>query len=586
MVVAGTGQPARRVRVNVSSPDARVSRTLVTDDSGLFSATGLPGGRFNLSASKPGYITGSFGQRLPGRSGMPIQLADGQKVQVQVQIWRGGVITGTLLDEHGEAVPNTPVRVMRYVMPGGQRTLQQSGSGQTDDRGVYRIFGLQPGEYIVSAAPRNSNLPSFNAEPAVAAALERAGQTGQVNPDVIQIVGERLTQLRGELSQAGDGPSTGYAPTYYPGTTSVATAASITLAPGEEKGGIDFQYQVVPVARVEGLVTSTQGPLPPNVTLSLVSNAFNVPGMGVSGVRADGNGAFRFNNVPPGQYTLVARGTSQRGREGGPLFRGLEGMPGGRGQMPPGGGRGRAGQAVNNPVRLWGAVDVNVDGSHLSNIVVMLQPGLQVSGRVSFDGTSQPPEDLSRLRVSLQSVTTPGAGDISTNVSERVEADGRFTFQSVVPGRYRLTGGGAGGEWIVAASAMDGENALDFPVEIKTATSGAVVTFTDRHSELTGTITDDRSQPVVDYTLVVYPSEPRFRVPQSRRILSARPDTAGRFTFSNLPPGDYRLAPVLDPEPGSWFDPAFLQQLDDGALRVSIAEGEKKEQNLRVPGGA
>ena len=60
-----------------------------------------------------------------------------------------------MLDEHGEAIPNTPVRVLRYVLQGGQRTLQQAGNGQTDDRGIYRIFGLQPGDYLVSATPRN-----------------------------------------------------------------------------------------------------------------------------------------------------------------------------------------------------------------------------------------------------------------------------------------------------------------------------------------------------------------------------------------------------------------------------------------------
>jgi hypothetical protein len=40
----------------------------------------------------------------------------------------------------------------------------------------------------------------------------------------------------------------------------------------------------------------------------------------------------------------------------------------------------------------------------------------------------------------------------------------------------------------------------------------------------------------------------------------------------------------VDPEPGSWYDPAFLQQLESSALRVSIAEGEKKVQDIRISG--
>ena len=180
---------------------------------------------------------------------------------------------------------------------------------------------------------------------------------------------------------------------------------------------------------------------------------------------------------------------------------------------------------------------------------------------------------------------TPGSsGDLSTGAAGRVEADGRFTISSVVPGRYRLTASGAGEGWFLGSSSIEGQDSLDFPVEIKGAVSGAVVTFVDRRAELTGLVTNEKSQPVSDYSLIIFPVDARYRTPQSRRILSTRPATDGRFSFRNLPAGEYRIAPVLDPEPGSWFDPAFLQQLESTSIRFSIAEGEKKEQNLRVPG--
>lgn len=145
---------------------------------------------------------------------------------------------------------------------------------------------------------------------------------------------------------------------------------------------------------------------------------------------------------------------------------------------------------------------------------------------------------------------------------------------------------GAGG-WTLGSSVVEGQDSLDFPVDIKPnqTVNSAVLTFVDRQTELTGTIVDQRSQPVLDYNLVVYPADNRFWTAQSRRIQSTRPATDGRFTFRNLPPGEYRIAPVLDPEPGSWYDPAFLQQLDGNATRVTIGEGEKKEQTLRVAVG-
>jgi hypothetical protein len=188
------------------------------------------------------------------------------------------------------------------------------------------------------------------------------------------------------------------------------------------------------------------------------------------------------------------------------------------------------------------------------------------------------------MRVLLTPVAT-GEREITTGATGRVSADGRFTISSVVPGRYRLSASGAGQSWVMAAATLDGQDAFDFPVEVKGAISGATVTLIDRPSEVSGRITDTQSQPVVDYTLVLYPSDQRYRAPLSGRILSARPSTDGHFSFRNVPAGDYRLVPVLDPEPGAVYDPAYLQQLDSGAIAVSVAEGEKKQQNLQIRAG-
>jgi hypothetical protein len=231
--------------------------------------------------------------------------------------------------------------------------------------------------------------------------------------------------------------------------------------------------------------------------------------------------------------------------------------------------------------------EVSVDGRNVSNIVLTLQPGLTVTGRVVFEGTSTVPADLTRLRVTASPADLPGPlREIGSSVNGRVDGSGRFTINGVVPGRYRITAGGAAQGWTLASSLVSGQDTLDFPVEIKPTQgiSGAVLTFTDRLTEIAGTIVNEQGQPAPDYTIIVYPAEREFWTPMSRRILTQRPGTDGRFTFRSLPPGEYRIAPVLDPEPGTWYDPAFLQQLDASALRVPLGEGEKKVQNLRTQG--
>ena len=123
-----------------------------------------------------------------------------------------------------------------------------------------------------------------------------------------------------------------------------------------------------------------------------------------------------------------------------------------------------------------------------------------------------------------------------------------------------MTGNNPGTGWFLGSSTSSkARDSLDFPVEVKPNQSinGAVITFVDCQSELTGTIVNERAQPVPDYTLIVYPAEQRFWAPQSRRIQSARPATDGRFTFRNLPAGDYRLVPVTTPSRGRGSIPPF-----------------------------
>jgi protocatechuate 3,4-dioxygenase beta subunit len=571
VIGATTGQAVRRATVRLSGSELRGGRSAMTDDQGRFTFTALPAGRFTLSGSKPGHVTISYGQKHPGsgRPGTPIQLADGQQLEVSLALPKGGVITGTLLDEHGEPPPGVNVRALRYAMRNGERVLQQAENAQTDDRGIYRIYGLPPGEYIVTATPRNTNLSQalqrVRAEVDLmrrqAESLTQAGDAAAA-----QRMMERVTAIQSQVPQ--DDQPVGYAPVYFPGTTNTTGASVVTLGMSEERAGIDFQLQLVRIARVEGLVLFPEGPAPRGIEVRLTP-VQELPGVGDIEARTDAEGRFRLSNVAPGQYKLVASGTIRGGR-------------GGSAEAGRGGERGRGG---SDRVAVWAAADVFVDGRDITNIALALQPGMTVSGRLVFEGTTaQPPADLTRVRLSLDPV---GRNDgLSNDASARADANGRFTLTDVMPGKYRLTAGGASGGWVAGSVEVGGVDTLDFPLEVRPNenVTGAVVRFTDRQTELTGTLQDRRGQPTADYTIIVFPADRRYWVGQARRIQSGRPGTDGRFTFSNLPPGDYRITAVPDPEPGIWYDPAFLEELESVSIRVSLADGEMKTQDLRIAG--
>ena len=127
---------------------------------------------------------------------------------------RGSVVSGTVSDELGNPMPGIMVRLMRFQYAQGVRELVPAGGGQTDDRGIYRIWGLDPGEYYVSAVSPNFNgggpiplMPGGRGGP-----FGRGGPPPDVRP-----------------SQEID---VGYAPTYYPGVPSVFEATAVTLGLG------------------------------------------------------------------------------------------------------------------------------------------------------------------------------------------------------------------------------------------------------------------------------------------------------------------------------------------------------------------
>jgi hypothetical protein len=154
-------------------------------------------------------------------------------------------------------------------------------------------------------------------------------------------------------------------------------------------------------------------------------------------------------------------------------------------------------------------------------------------------------------------------------------------------GRGFVTPGQTAGGWRLKSAMIDGRDVLDFPLDVgpNQDLSNAVLTFTDKTQELSGTIQDTSGRPTSDFTIILFPSDNRYWTPQSRRIASARPGTDGRFTFRGIPAGEYRLTAVTDVEPGQWYDPAFLGQVQQASIPISLAEGATKVQDIRLAGG-
>ena len=274
VVDAQSGAPVRGATVRAAGA-AAPQQPVAVDGEGQFEIRELPAGKYLVTALRTGYLPGSYGQRSPTTPGAPLELLDGQQVEkVRIAMWRGGVISGNVFDEYGEPAVGVQVQAMQYRYIGGTRQLVPTGmSGpiRTDDLGGFRLYGLPPGQYYVSARPMNmmqANVP--------------AGGTGVM-------------------------------PTYYPNTADQAGAQRLNVVAGKEIGGINISLVTGRLARIRGrAVMSTGEPFAASY-VSLTQREGNGMSSSSGGtVRPDGT--FEVAGVTAGQYLISVR--PQNARDG------------------------------------------------------------------------------------------------------------------------------------------------------------------------------------------------------------------------------------------------------------------------------
>ncbi|HXI31629.1 MAG TPA: carboxypeptidase-like regulatory domain-containing protein, partial [Vicinamibacterales bacterium] len=219
---ADTGRPLRRARIAVSAPElGRDNRTVSTDADGRYEVTNLPAGRYTVSVSRSGYLAMRYGQRRPLEQGKPLQLLDRQTLdRVDFSLPRMGLISGRVTDEYGDPIEGVTVHAQRLMFFAGHRQFVTTGSdARTDDDGQFRLLGLAPGSYVVSATTR-----------------------------------ETWTASRDGVAQV-----MGYAPTYHPGTTRVTDARRVTVSLGKEASNTDVALQPGRAARLAGRAVDSHG---------------------------------------------------------------------------------------------------------------------------------------------------------------------------------------------------------------------------------------------------------------------------------------------------------------------------------------
>ena len=547
VVASDTGSIVRRAQVRISGPDIG-TKTAFTDAQGRYEFKDLPAGRFTVSVSKSGFVTMQYGQDRPFEPGRPIELEDAQAIEkADIALPRGSAVSGHVLDEFGEPVADAQVAAMRMQYAGGRRKLVPMGrASSTNDLGQFRLFGLPPGEYYVSASMRSLD----------------------------SMVMDMLGSMGGPT---GSNNNSGYAATYYPGTPNPGEAQRLSLTVGQEMSSVDIQMQPVKLARITGIATSSDGkPMSGALVMMMPSMKDAMMFMPGGTSRTDKDGNFTISNVAPGDYSVQIQSMAalmNAATEAMSLMGGNDTPPSNAPPRPP-------------AEREFATANVTVTGDDIVGLVVTATRGSKATGRIVFEG-APPPDDITKLRLIATPTDTdnmPAAASIFG--MSAVKENGTFEIDSLVGGRaFEVMNPPKG--WHVKEVTHDGIDITDKGFDFKPGdtVNGFELVLTKTEQTVTGSVVNDRGAPAKEYTVVVFPEDQqKWTASDSHRIASGRPDQQGQFKVTGLPPGDYLAVAVEYVEQGAWRDPEWLTRASKTATKFTLDEGNTKSLNLKLGG--
>ena len=316
VVEADSTRPVPEAIVTLSG-SATGERRVMVDEQGRFAFVNLPVGEYRLIAEQFGYLRGGYGRARPDAGSLPIPLSDGQRVlDASISMWRFATITGRVLDEAGEPITRVSVRALRRSASAGRVDLQPSGqlSASTDDRGVYRLTRLPPGDYAVMVSARLSTFPVEILRDALTSGVNLGvGEVARLGDSRYLQVGDQvIATMSAGAGVAPPAPDASgrfrvFQTTYYPAATLVANAEVMRVEAGEERSAIDIRMMSVPAVSVSGRIVGPDGPVSVK-PFRLVRAGGSAADETYDNETATGitsaDGTFKLLGVPSGRYLI------------------------------------------------------------------------------------------------------------------------------------------------------------------------------------------------------------------------------------------------------------------------------------------
>jgi hypothetical protein len=533
-VINDAGRPVAGAPILVIKAGVKVTsgfQTSTADDEGNFKATGLGPGSYMISTSVPGYVAAQIDSERdyhrPGEN-------------VTVNLIKGGVITGRVTDPYGE--PMVGVRVQAFKvreLEVGQKYsggLMQMNGRLTDDRGVYRLYGLEPGVYVVGV----SN--------------DQAGLYGG--------------------AYAGR-----EAMTWHPSSPR-ATAAEIAVRSGEEVAGADIRHREERGHTISGTVVgeTASGSMVDGVTIMLTSGPDRRL-VGMTG--AYGTKNFAMFGAPDGEYEIIAFRASSREADFASstprrvVVRGAD-VSGIELKIAP-------------PTSISGRVKIEVGGAGKSPC----EDGAQAKNRAVIEDVLLIAAADDESAPSIQSIA-PQFRYYGGATGGATDEKGEFTLGGLAAGRFRIKVDLPDEGWYVRAITQPASGAAKKPVDasrngvaVKAGEklSGVEVVIAEGAASLSGRVVPGKEGAKLPSRLRVHliPAE----VSAADDVLRYAETTVGvdgEFGFKHLAPGKYLLYARQSSEKEANSDrsrPLAWDEIERAKLRRE-ATAAKNEIELKV----
>lgn len=534
VVRVGTNSPLSNATVELRGDDVNASPlfSTTTEDDGRFFFANVQAGRYQLVATRPGYV----------RPSVTVTVSAGQPLaSVQLPMTPTGAIYGRVTDARNDPIPHVEVRALSASYHEGRRVFTTVQTVRTNDLGEYRLFWLAPGRYYLSAThpdARDDKMPRLGGN------MVLEGRPGPGRFFSVQGTNDRPTLF----TPPEDGVDR-YVSVYFPGTTDERAVSALDLGAGSDYGSVNLVVGPVRERRVRGTIINGSTGAP--AQFASLRTSFEFQSFSADTMQVDPDKATFDVGLLPGERLLVA--------------------------------------SASNGI---GYVTLQVGDSDLDNVTIVTLPEFPIRGRLVVDGKPPTFADVESLRISLRrdpAVSLPSPTSAGYSV---VLSDGSFATEAA-PGVYRVnvapilnlvpappqlsvTRGLAA--MYVKSIRLGTTDVLNEGLRIdKPPTAPLEIVIGTSPGAVAGRLVNERQEAVADGAVVLLPNV-RRRTELYRTTVT---DPSGQFRFEHIAPGDYKIFASTSADTSAWYDPEFVRAYESSGTPIRIVEG--KTENVEIP---